>query len=263
MFCRGIYEIIMAKKHKNVYIGKDSTAGIQVKGKVDQDWEILVTLYATAYDAVNNDTMLTRTPGQYDEADFKEVHGRFYVLKMLAGKYAPHLKPEIEKIEKLTLKNMKGQISDKEYLRQLRQIAIKHGVPTEVLDEVEFKIDMAESMTPNMNFDFNLPESKNTNLFNKMKEPKFDFKFDFGNSKSKKQNKQLGNIAPPKLDFGLDFGKPNKNKKTKQQGFLDFNFDLGFGKVKRNKTKKKNQGFLDFNFDFDMDFFNTKNSRRR
>jgi len=247
-------------KHKNVYIGKDSTAGIQVKGKVDEDWEVLVTLYATAYDAINNDTMLTRTPGQYDAADLKEVHGRFYVLKMLAGKYAPHLKPEIEKIETLTMKNIKGQISDKEYIQRLRNIILKYGVPTEVLDEIEFKIDMAESMTPNLNYDFNLPNINN-NTFGKIKEPNFDFKFNFGNSKSKKKNNVIGNIKAPKLDFGLDFGKPTKkNKSTKQPKMLDFKFDFGgFGNVKRTKTQKKNKGFFDFDLNFD--FFNTKKKK--
>ena len=182
-------------------MGSDSVAGIPTNGKVDEDWEILLNIYATAYDAINNDTMLTHTPGVYDEATIQEVNGRFLVLRRLAAKYAPHLKKDIDKIYELTIKNMKGQLSDKELLKELRKIVRKHGVPEDILNQVEMKIDMAESYPkfdiamPKLDGLFSTKKAKPKNSF-KVAVPKFDIDLGFGlNSaqKPKKQPKQKSN----------------------------------------------------------------------
>jgi len=83
-------------------MGSDSVAGIKSDDKINEDWEILLNIYATAYDATN-DVMLTHNPGVYDETTIQEVRGRFLILHKLCNKYAPNLKDEIKQIEKMTI----------------------------------------------------------------------------------------------------------------------------------------------------------------
>lgn len=133
--------------NKNVYMGPNSTAGILVDGKVNEDWEILLTVYATAYDSINN-YMLTRIPGQFDPTTEREVRGRFWVLKRLAKKYATEELPTIEKFEKLSLDHLNGKISDHEFLRRLRSLVRSRGISEDLINYVEARIDAAERMHP-------------------------------------------------------------------------------------------------------------------
>lgn len=135
------------RRNKNVYMGPNSTAGILVDGKVNEDWEILLTVYATAYDSINNH-MLTRVPGHFDPTTEREVRGRFWVLKRLAKKYAPEELPVIEKLEKLSLDHLNGKISDREFLRRLRSLVRSRGIREDLIDYVEARIDAAERMQP-------------------------------------------------------------------------------------------------------------------
>ncbi|WP_456477596.1 hypothetical protein [Geoglobus ahangari] len=130
-------------KKRNVYIGPNSTAGIIVHGKVNEDWEVLLNTYATAYDAINS-IMLTRQPGVFDRTTVEELHGRFAVLKMLARRYAPELYNVIEQLEDLSVKHLKGQISDKEFLRRIRGLARRHGLSEDLINYVEAQIQAAE-----------------------------------------------------------------------------------------------------------------------
>jgi len=136
------------KRHKNVYIGPDSTAGILIHGKENEDWEILLNTYATAFDSLNN-IMLTRVPGRFDPTTEREIRGRFWVLKRLAKKYAPETLPAIEQLEKLSLLHLQGKISDADFLRRIRSIVRKYGLSEELIDYVESRIQAAESMYSN------------------------------------------------------------------------------------------------------------------
>jgi len=131
-------------KKKNVYMGIErSVAGIPTHGKVNEDWEILANIYATAYDEINGQ-LLTRIPHKYDKATIKEIKSRFRVLKLLAKKYAPHLLDEIQYIEKLTLANAQGRISDREFLERLRSYIISRGLDPKLVALIELKINQAE-----------------------------------------------------------------------------------------------------------------------
>lgn len=228
---------------KNIYMGSDSVAGIQVNGKVDEDWEVLINIYATAYDAINNDTMLTHTPQKYDEATIQEVNGRFAVLYKLVNKYAPHLRDEIRQIHELTIKNLKGKISDRQMLSELRKICRRNGVSEHILNEIEAKIDAAERFSAKI--------------------PEFNFKpFELGTRKSKAKPEpilpQIKNFDP----FGLSKKqKPSIPIKNNVFDFVglekDFNNMLSFGsnKTSKKKNKKKTKSknwfeFKDFNFEF-------------
>lgn len=130
-------------KKRNVYMGPNSTAGIIVHGKVNEDWEILLNTYATAYDAINS-IMLTRQPGVFDRTTAQELHGRFAVLKMLAKRYAPEKLPVINELERLSLDHLKGKLSDREFLRRIRSLVRKHGMSEDLINYVEAQIQAAE-----------------------------------------------------------------------------------------------------------------------
>ncbi len=124
-----------------------SVAGIPTHGKVNEDWELLTNLYATAYDEINGQ-LLTRTPQKYDPATIKELRGRFRILKLLARKYAPHLLDDIQYIEKLTLANAQGKINDREFLERLRAYIISRGLDPKLVALIELRINQAEGYVP-------------------------------------------------------------------------------------------------------------------
>jgi len=208
----------------NVYMGKNSVAGIPIENNdVNEDWELLLNMYATAYDATN-DVMLTHTPGEYDPTTVQEVRGRFLILRKLCKKYAPELEDEIASIEKWTLQNIKGQLSDKEFLRRLKRLMLKNGIPLSAIQEVETRIDMAESFGSIQAPEFNMP-----NLVPTSKEKR---------KKQKQKNPDLFSGDLFKIDTPI-FEIPKEKRKYKIQktknnqglfdfGFGNFNFDLGF-----------------------------------
>ena len=59
------------RKHKNIYMGSDSTAKLPIFGRVDTGNEIALNAIATAYDSLNS-KMLTRQLGLYDETSLIE-----------------------------------------------------------------------------------------------------------------------------------------------------------------------------------------------
>jgi len=131
------------KKHKNVYMGKDSTAKIPIKGKVNSRTEILANTYATIYDSLNN-KMLTRTEGKYRKTTVKLIKGRFFVLKMLAKKHQPKLVGTIDKLEDLTIAYRQGKINKRELLQKVRKILKSKGLPPRTMKLIEQKIKAAE-----------------------------------------------------------------------------------------------------------------------
>ena len=131
------------KKHKNVYMGKDSTAKIPIKGKVNSRTEILANTYATIYDSLNN-KMLTRTEGKYRKTTVKLIKGRFFVLKMLAKKHQPKLVGTIDKLEDLTIAYRQGKINKRELLQKVRKILKSKGLSQKMMKLIEQKIRVAE-----------------------------------------------------------------------------------------------------------------------
>lgn len=130
-----------------MYMGINSTAKIPTRGKVDEDWEILLNTYATAYDAINN-IMLTRTPGVFDRTTVREVRGRFLVLKRIARRYAPERLQIIERLEELAVARVKGEITTEQYLRSIRALATRYGLRRDMVDLVEARIRAAEMVNP-------------------------------------------------------------------------------------------------------------------
>jgi len=129
--------------NRNVYMGPKSTARIPVNGIVDNSTEILMGMVATGYDSVNS-IMLTRQPGVFDPTTKQEIAGRFNALRMIASKRAPSKIPIINKIEKLSLANYDGRLSDRAYLSQLRDICRRNGLSDDLISMAQHKVDMAE-----------------------------------------------------------------------------------------------------------------------
>lgn len=118
---------------------------LPVRGKVNTDEEILLNTYAAAYDAVNGQ-LLTATPGEYDPATIKEVKERFTELKRICRKYAPSLIDEIERIEMYSMQNVRGELTDQEYIVLLRKFVIRHGVDPKLVNVAEQRINAREGM---------------------------------------------------------------------------------------------------------------------
>jgi len=135
--------IIMKKK--NVYMGRDSTAGLPVFGNVDTDYEICLNAMATAYDGLNN-VMLTREPGVFDKTTSREINGRFNVLHQLCKRYAPDKINAIEELRRITLSNNRGNISDRVALEKMRAVCYKYGLDTSMLDQAAVHINQAEML---------------------------------------------------------------------------------------------------------------------
>ena len=119
------------------------------KGPIDKEYEFVMNCYGIGYDAANG-VMLTNTPGVYDKSTVAEVKARFQVLKQIARKRAPSKLSYIERCENITLRNIKGQISDKEALRLLRNEAQKAGGDANLSRMTEQKINTLEMRNNSM-----------------------------------------------------------------------------------------------------------------
>lgn len=135
----------MPTKNKRVNMGSNSTAGIYSRGEINTDWEILMNIYGTAYDSLDN-VMLTRDPHKLDPATVNELKGRFLILKQIAKKHAPEKVETIKKIERISIDNVQGRISDQQARQQIRSIIHQQRVPNPLLDNIEYKIDAAQGI---------------------------------------------------------------------------------------------------------------------
>lgn len=151
----------MRKKHKNIYMGKDSTAKLPVFGRVDTDNEICLNAIATAYDALNN-IMLTKRLGMFDKTTIAEINGRFSVLKMLCNKYAPNKLVVINKIHKVVIDNFHNKISDARALELMQEICRQHDINPGILNIAAMHVNQAEMQDPfrNMFLFFNQQNPK-------------------------------------------------------------------------------------------------------
>lgn len=138
---------VMRRKHKNIYMGLNSTARLPVFGKVDTDNEICLNAIATAYDALNN-IMLTRNEGVLDKTTLQVINNRFSVLKMLCRRYAPDKLNLIEKIHKLVVDNYKGGISDGQALSLMHDLCIRYNVNPGMLNIAMLHVNQVEMQDP-------------------------------------------------------------------------------------------------------------------
>lgn len=137
----------MKQKHKNIYMGPNSTARLPVFGKVDTDNEICLNAIATAYDALNN-TMITRNEGVLDTTTLQVINGRFNVLKTLCRRYAPNKLTLIEKIHKTVIDNYNKRISDGQALTLMHDLCIKHNVNPGMLNIAMLHVNQVEMQDP-------------------------------------------------------------------------------------------------------------------
>jgi len=129
--------------HRNVYMGKDSTAKITTKGKVDTCKEILRCIYALAYD-IYNGYLLTRRYGVFKSVNWQTVRGRYFVLERLAEQYCKTLLKLIEIYIELFKAFYKGLISSDQYLQKIRSYARRYGLSDSEIKTIENKIKIAE-----------------------------------------------------------------------------------------------------------------------
>lgn len=127
----------------NTYMGIGSTAGINVTGKVNEDIEILMNVYATSYDAADS-ILLTGQDGEYDPVTVREVQGRFLAIKNVVSKHNPGLMPTINKLENLAIKKAKGNISSTYFYNETKRIIRQSGVSNRLTTIIENKIDQAQ-----------------------------------------------------------------------------------------------------------------------
>ncbi len=149
----------MNKNNKNIYMGSDSTAKIPVKDKVDTDYEILLNIFSTGYDALNN-IMLTKKPGVFNKTSLSEVNSRFGILRMLCSRYSPKILPVIDEIYSIIQSNYNGFISDIQALMMMRDICSRYNMNTSLLDQAIMRVNNAELIRSH--------QHKSKNGFNEM-----------------------------------------------------------------------------------------------
>lgn len=135
----------MRNKHKNIYMGANSTAKLPVFGKVDTDNEICLNAIATAYDSLNS-RMLTRQPGVFDKTTPAEINGRFSVLRLLCRNYAPDKLIVVNEIHKVVMEHYKGNINDAQAINLLQSIISKYNLNPGILNVASLHINQAEQM---------------------------------------------------------------------------------------------------------------------
>lgn len=185
------------------------------QGRVDEDWEILLNLYAVAYDSINSSMLVgDEEEVRVDKTTREEVAKYFAILRNVAKKYSPNLVDEVDEMRILTFKLMDGKISRRKFLEKVRKIVLRNGLSPQLLEAVERRIDMMEQSKPR--------------LIQPTPIKPFDFKI-----KPLKLNPILP-AKPPKLNFKIKpFGLPLKpsnlqiqplmlrNRKRKQGTFMD------------------------------------------
>lgn len=124
-------------------MGPGSLIRLPVRGKIDEDWEIILNCYALGYDTQNS---ILASHGKFVPTTYHEIKTRFSHLKRIARKYAPHKLRTVEAIEKLSMDNHAGRINDRSYVHRLRLIALSNGANTMLLDQAESRINAAEGM---------------------------------------------------------------------------------------------------------------------
>jgi len=145
-------------------MGKGSVAGLPLRGDLNEDWELLLKSYAVSYDALNSN-MLTDTPGKFKPTTANQVKAEYYRIKLLCKKYAPHKLAKIERLEKISLANLSGKLSDKQALTQMRNVAHGTNVSPSLFLMAENRINISEGI--------HNPQHKHTKKKDPYKMPKW------------------------------------------------------------------------------------------
>lgn len=126
-------------------MGVGSTAKIPIQGDLNEDWELLLKSYAVSFDSLNAN-MLTPEAGKFKQTSANHVKAEFYRIKLLCRKHAPHKLKEIEKLERISLANISGRISDKKALAEIRAIGLYSNVSPSLFFMAEQQINAAENV---------------------------------------------------------------------------------------------------------------------
>lgn len=201
-------------RNRSIYMGPNSTAKLPSIGQVNTDWEVLMNVYGTAYDSIDN-VMLTRDPKKLDAATINELKGRFFILKSLAKKHSPQKLDTIKKIEQIAYQNARGSISDDTAHKKIRFIIHQQKMSNALLDNVERKIDAAQGRAQGNMFNFgNINNNKNNThpLAQFMKDQQ---KLTHRKSQNKKRGPTQPLFASPTKKHKplLQFFEPPKQKK--------------------------------------------------
>ena len=207
-------------KNKRVYMGPNSTAGIFSRGAINEDWEVLMNVYGTAYDSLDG-VMLTRDPGRLDKATVMEVRGRFLILKKLAKKHCPSKLHKIERIEQICLGNIRGHNTDAQAHAQIRQLtASDRKINNPLLNGIEAKVNAAQSQA---NFNFTHP------IANLMKQTNHTKK------RGGTHNRRHNNISP---FFKPPSSSPKKRKTVKRpRTIVDGNINIFGMPIKKGRRR--------------------------
>jgi len=130
----------MARRHRNVYAGADSTAKLPVRGKVNEPWEIVMLAYATALDALNR-RLLTRDPRKEIKATKKKLEGRFALLRFLAIRNGHRrILPIIEEYRRLAEMYLAGYLPPGVYAAELERLSWQVGLPPFAIQAVKLQV---------------------------------------------------------------------------------------------------------------------------
>lgn len=140
-------------KNKNIYLGSDATT------RVDNDYEILLNIFSTGYDALNS-IMVTKKPGVLVKTSISEINSRFNILKTLCNRYSSKMSPVIDEMYSIIQSNYNGLITDGQALVLMRDICIRYNLNTSLLDQAISRINNAELVR--------LQNHKTSNGFNEM-----------------------------------------------------------------------------------------------
>lgn len=69
----------------------------------------------------------------------------FSRLKEVARIHSPNRLPFVNELEKLTIANFSGKISNKDYRSRVRSCCLKHGVSTNIVDSTQMHVNGMES----------------------------------------------------------------------------------------------------------------------
>jgi len=133
----------MRGKQKPIYMGAQSTARIPTRGAVNEDWELLLQGYATAYDGLSGG-LLTPDPRVMAQASANEIKARFYGLKIACKRNQSRLLPTIKKLESIALANNAGRMGDRTALNELKKVVYSNGLNPGVLMVAEQHVNAAE-----------------------------------------------------------------------------------------------------------------------
>jgi hypothetical protein len=96
-------------------------------------------IHQTSYPVFNSILQL-RDPKTIRNATINEIKTRFAIIKKIAAKHSPHVLGDIREVERLTIANASGQISDQVFIQKLKAYHRKHNLNPFELNRAEAAI---------------------------------------------------------------------------------------------------------------------------